>query len=121
MKKSLTILFLLSAMVGMGQTKPDTALSNAFIHGTTYTDRLSPSLFHVLAIDTSEEIFSFRMTGDTAKLKPVDTAFYTMGNTMYREIKYRYIVNKSPMYLMIRSYNDSHHWIFFSFQLYDKL
>lgn len=71
----------------------------------------------VLATDSNSIIFAFQMTSDTNKLKPIDTIYYTMHNEMYREVKYRYLLDNTPVFLIVRNYNDNHRWLFFGMQL----
>lgn len=76
--------------------------------------------FSVSVLNADSQIFSFEMTCDTSKLKPIDTNYYTMSNDMYREIKYRYLLDKQPQFLIVRSYNYGHRWLFFGLQLLYK-
>lgn len=85
--------------------------------GSWRLNQIAHTSFEVLATDTVDEIFSFRMTGDTNRLKPIDTNYYTMANIMYREVFYRYFLLGDAMLLTVRSYNDNHRWLFFGMQL----
>jgi hypothetical protein len=88
-----------------------------FAQSKSDTTIVTNRYFNVFAIDTLGPIFSLTMTGDTSRLKPIDTVYYTMSYDMYREIKYKYLIDKKPQILIVRSYTNHHNWILSGIQL----
>jgi hypothetical protein len=98
-------------MAGYGQTKPKLTKADSD------TIQLASSNFQLSYQDTIDELFSFRMTGDTSKLKPIDSAYYTSHNEIHRTIIYQYIIEGIPKYVSVTHYYEHNTWIFFGFQL----
>lgn len=135
MKKTTLILALaLCSIVALGQsqwqtesrpklTKADSDTMRMAIEGYPVSKKMLDSnsviihSFEVLAADTSGDIFSFQMTSDTKRLKPIDTDYYTMSNEMYRVIRYKFFSGEKDMILTVRSYYDNRQWLFFGMEL----
>lgn len=109
MRLILTIPLIFIVSMGMAQSKQKWSTTDSIYMPVKYH-------YDVLASDTAGEIFSFTMTGDTSRLKPIDTSFYTMANVMYREVNYKFFADRN-MVLTVRSYNDRSNWLFFGIQL----
>lgn len=73
--------------------------------------------FEVTQWKSSQPIFRFYMSNDTAVLKPIDTTYSVADGLAFQAIRYAFKEGKKDMELTLKNYNNGYCWIFRSVEV----